>query len=154
MTTPKHWHPLMGEWTGINRLWVTPDEPARESETTASTTLAAQGRFLALRYTWTDEGRPQDGEMLIGLDPKRKQVHAAWIDSWHMGDRFMVLAGEPREDEAIVVRGTYEAPPGPDWGWRIEIRPEAEDAFELLMYNLSPESEEVLAVEATYSRRE
>ena len=34
MTVPNVLHPLVGNWTGLNRLWLSPDEPARESETT------------------------------------------------------------------------------------------------------------------------
>lgn len=153
MSLSPHWQPLTGDWTGTNRLGLSPDAPVRESESTASVTPAAQGRFLVVRYLWADEGKPQDGELLVSLDPKRSELVAAWIDSWHMGDRFMTLTGTPRGDGTICVEGAYEAPPGPDWGWRIEIHPEGAGQFEMLMTNISPDGEEALAVRATYSRR-
>src|SRR5690606_27534363 len=47
---------LVGEWSGHNKLWLGPDEPVRESSTSASVTAAAGGRFLVITYTWTDRG--------------------------------------------------------------------------------------------------
>lgn len=153
MSTPPNWHSLIGDWSGTNRLWLDPEKSARESETTASVTPAAQGRFLVFRYTWADEGKPQDGELLVSLDVKREALTAAWIDSWHMGDRFMAMTGEASENGGIVVQGSYEAPPGPDWGWRIEIHPQGDDGFELLMVNIWPEGREDRAVQAVYTRQ-
>ena len=35
----------------------------------------------------------------------------------------MACEGAVEPDWAIAVHGSYAAPPGPDWGWRIFIRP-------------------------------
>jgi len=153
MSVPSALRDLAGEWAGENRLWLCTEEPARHSQATASVALAAQGRFATIRYTWAEEGQPQDGLLLLGMDPRRETWEAAWIDSWHMGDKIMLCRGAADAGGAISVRGAYAAPPGPDWGWRIEIHAEAADRFEMIMYNISPEGEEALAVEARYTRR-
>ena len=54
---------------------------------------------------------------------------------------------------SVSIQGSYAAPPGPDWGWRILIEPRQADSFWMVMYNISPEGREALAVEATYARR-
>jgi hypothetical protein len=43
---------------------------------------------------------------------------------------------------AVLVRGSYGVPPGPDWGWTIRV----------VMHNIWPNGREDLAVEATYTR--
>ena len=50
------------------------------------------------------------------------------------------------------MRGSYAAPPGPDWGWRIAIRPGDGSALAIVMHNVTPGGEEAVAVEATYKR--
>jgi hypothetical protein len=111
----------------------------------------AQGKFVRLDYSWGYEGQAQAGSYLFGYEKQRGAVTAVWIDSWHMGDKYMACEGTA--NGVIDVRGSYAAPPGPDWGWRTVIEPEKEAAFRLLMYNISPEGEEALAVEAVYHRK-
>jgi hypothetical protein len=59
--------------------------------------------------------------------------------------------GQAAELESIAV-GSYAAPPGPDWGWRIEIAAEQCKALRLVMFNIWPDGKEELAVEAAYVR--
>jgi hypothetical protein len=52
----------------------------------------------------------------------------------------------------LSVRGSYAAPPGPDWGWRIEITPDGR-TLRIVMFNIWPDgSREDLAAEASYTR--
>jgi len=69
-----------------------------------------------------------------------------------MSDKAMVCKGKIDGDGVITLVGSYEAPPGPDWGWRTVIEPVTDDSFKLLMYNITPEGEETIAVENRYSR--
>ena len=50
----------------------------------------------------------------------------------------------------ITVRGSYAAPPGPDWGWRIETTPRA-DALRITHTNIDADGKD-LAAEGVYSR--
>ena len=152
MTVPAALTSLVGKWQGTNQLWLNPNEPARESASTAAVKLAAQEKFLILEYTWTDNGRPQDGFLLLGQE--QQKVTAAWIDSWHMQDVMMLCEGVAEPDSTVWVQGSYAAPPGPDWGWRLSIQPMPNDQFRFVMYNISPDGEEMLAVEVVYSRQD
>lgn len=144
---------LVGNWRGLNRLWLSSAAPVRESETTCVVAAAAQGEFLTFQYTWSDEGAPQDGLLLVGYEAETQAVRAVWIDSWHLHDRFMLCSGTVAAGGAVTLQGVYAAPPGPDWGWRIQIAPQNENLFDLVMHNLSPEGKADLAVEARYVRQ-
>jgi hypothetical protein len=144
---------LVGNWRGLNRLWLSSAAPVRESETTCIVAPAAQGEFLTFQYTWADEGALQDGLLLVGYEVQSQAVKAVWIDSWHMHDQYMLCTGLTGPQGAISLLGRYAAPPGPDWGWRIEITPQNEDLFDLVMRNVSPQGKSDLAVEARYVRQ-
>jgi hypothetical protein len=112
------------------------------------------GRFVRLDYTWGCQGKPQEGSLLLGFDPDAETVTAHWIDTWHMSDKAMVCSGPRPAAETLAVTGAYAAPPGPDWGWRIEVTPEAGHRLRLVMWNLWPASQggrEELAMAATYT---
>jgi hypothetical protein len=89
--------------------------------------------------------------MLIGFVPKENLATMHWIDSWHMSNKVLALQGVMEADGSINVLGSYPAPPDPDWGWRIVVKP-AGTSLNILMFNISPKGEEYPAVEATYNK--
>ena len=143
---------LTGNWQGPNRLWLNPAEPFEESHATATVAPVAQGKFVTLLYTWEQGGHPADGLIVIGFNPSGGDVDVYWIDSWHMGANYMLLKGQTLAEGGIAVKGSYPAPDGPDWGWRIEIKP-GQNEFHMLMYNIMPLGDEMLAVQATFTPR-
>lgn len=144
---------LVGRWRGQNHLWLSPDEPVRTSDTTLDVTLAAQGQFALFAYTWAFEGAPQDGLILINIASKPQDVHAVWTDSWHMQNGIMACQGPADDQGGVSVVGAYAAPPGPDWGWRITLTPQAADRLQLIMHNITPAGQSFLAVQADYTRQ-
>ncbi|MGZ8493366.1 MAG: DUF1579 family protein [Gemmatirosa sp.] len=145
--------PLAGRWQGTNRLvlpWTTP--PENDSEATAEIARVAGGRFTTVRYTWAHEGKPCEGFLLVGREPKGNVAHASWVDSWHQSARPLTCVGTVGDDGAIDVRGSYPAPEGPDWGWRIVVHAPDDAHFHITMYNVEPDGEESLAVESRYVR--
>ena len=150
MSTLAHWQTLIGIWTGTSRLFL-PGEPTRESDTTASVAIIAQGKFCTISYAWSFDAEPQAGMMLFGYDPDQLAVNAVFIDSWHMGHKLMLLQGSGEAQDTIDVRGSYAVESGPDWGWRMVIEP-SDNTWRLLMYNVTPEGKEFLGVEAIYAR--
>ena len=148
MSVPASLQAAVGTWSGTNKLFL-PGEPTRESESTLTVALAAQGKFCTIAYTWAFEGEPQDGLMVIGSN--EGQVVTAWIDSWHMGDQMMQCEGQVDANGAIVVRGSYKVEGHPDWGWRMVVVPTS-DALRIEMYNVTPDGQEMLGVVAKYSR--
>lgn len=143
---------LPGQWTGENALWLSETEPPRLSASRCSVAPEANGQCLALRYTWADSGKPQEGVLLLNADPESAACTAVWTDSWHYAHQLMTLRGAADAVGAASMLGAYAAPPGPDWGWRITVAPPEGDRFTLRMFNISPDGEEVLAVEALFSR--
>lgn len=140
-----------GEWTGTNVL----EDPGRglaaTSDSRATVTPVMEGRFVRIDYTWSYEGKPQWGSMMIGHRPEPGEATMYWIDSWHNGHSGMMCRGRRREDGVLDVRGSYGAGTGPDWGWRTEIHPDA-GALRWVMYNVTPDGDESLAVDETLQR--
>jgi hypothetical protein len=140
----------VGSWRGNSRL-IQHGQPERASESELAVTPVVLGRFVRVDYTWAYMGKGQEGSLLLGFDSSRAVVEAAWVDSWHMGEKMMICPGEVRGDGGVSVLGSYAAPPGADWGWRIEIGPEG-GGLVMRMFNISPEGKGELAVEGVYRR--
>jgi hypothetical protein len=124
----------------------------RESETTASVAVIAQGQFVSVQYEWADQGAPQDGLLVIGRGASENSVKAVWLDSWHTNAGFMSFDGSVNERGAVSLLSSYAAPPGPDWGWRTVIEPGDGSRFKILMYNIPRGEKLVVAVVGVYSR--
>ena len=141
-----------GTWRGTSRLRDPSMDVLDDSPSTAELTPVLDGRFIRLDYAWAYQGRAQEGSLLVGYESGPAVVTAHWVDTWHMGEAVMSCHGIAENDGSITVRGTYSAPPGPDWGWRIVLQPRDGTALRLAMYNISPDDDEELAVEADYTR--
>lgn len=153
MSVPARLQAALGDWEGRNQLWFEPGTDAIECATTAEVRAEASGRMLAVRYQWSHDGKPCEGILLLGDDLKAERCDAAWADSFHNGHRLMPLTGPAAGEGVPDLRGSYPAPPGPDWGWRITLEQPGADALLMRMYNITPDGTEALAVEASYSRR-
>jgi hypothetical protein len=153
MNIPETFASLAGEWVGINRLWLTPDSTAIQSVCSASISLAARGKFLSISYTWVYKDEPQEGLMIVGFDQNQQSTQAAWVDSWHMNDQIMICQSSFTEAGTLMLKGFYPAPPGPEWGWWIELDPQEGPSFKLVMYNVTPEGQALLAVEALFNHQ-
>ena len=139
-----------GAWRGTSTLQDPHAGLAEESPSAATVTPEPDG--VRIDYTWSYQGKPQQGSILFGLDGAA--VTARWTDTWHTGGQPMDFAGPKPEGPAVTARGTYPAPPGPDWGWRIDVTPGGE-SLRLVMHNVWPEEQggqEELAVEAVYTK--
>jgi len=152
MAIPHELTPLLGRWQGRSKLWLSPKEPAWESDSSAEVSISVQGQFLQVNFTWYVEDEAQSGLILVRWTKKEESLKAVWFDSWHMREDFMVCHGKLTPEDSALVEGTYAAPPGPDWGWRIEMIPIDEKTFILRMHNIPPGGEAELAVETIYQR--
>src|SRR5262245_13111722 len=140
----------VGSWRGTNRLHNPHTNAPEDSPSTLTVAPMLNGRFLRVDYTWACEGDPQTGSLLLGADPE-SGVTGHWIDTWHMGHKVMSCQGAV-EGGQITLRGSYACPPGPDWGWRIELAVNPQRPMCMLMFNVSPEGRSQPAAEATYTR--
>ena len=142
---------LAGNWAGPNKLWRDPEEPPQVSDSVMVVGTKGKGRFVTLTYTWATEDEPQDGLIVFAFDDERNVITAHWLDSFHTGNKVIPFEGGAEPGGGVLVRGTYEAPPGPDWGWTIRVEP-GDDTFRVVMHNIWPNGREDLAVEAVYAK--
>ena len=143
-----------GSWKGTNILHDPNTKRPEESPGSLRLTPILKSHFVRLDYTWSYQGTPQEGSLLIGFDPNTRTISGHWIDTWHMGRAAMIFLGPEPEDSTLKLAGSYTAPPGPDWGWRIEITAgPGVDALRITMTNIWPDgAREEPAVEAVYTR--
>lgn len=142
----------VGVWAGENLLhlsWLTPTDYVSLSEMTVATVV--REKFLTFNYQWSHEDAPHEGLLLVGFDEPQAAVNASWVDSWHSSQKPLALSGTIDAAGAVDLRGTYEVPNHPDWGWRIVLTTN-DDALQMTMYNVTPEGAEDLAVRADYTR--
>jgi Protein of unknown function (DUF1579) len=142
-----------GDWAGPSLLSFGPDHPTMTCESTAQVTREVTGTALMMRYDWSFEGKPHQGVLLLSDDAASARCEISWMDSFHYANRMMLLTGAAAGEGEVNVRGSYPAPTGPDWGWRMTLEmPDAETLL-LRMFNITPDGQEAWAVEATYRRR-
>jgi hypothetical protein len=91
------------------------------------------------------------GLLLLSVQEDHGAATGAWVDSRHQSAGILSCRGRIDPDRSIALRGFYEAPPGPDWGWRITIVGSGSD-LRITMHNCSPDGPEDLAVQADYAR--
>ena len=153
MSLPPRFASLSGEWKGTKRLYLNGESgPEQSSSARMTIAKAARKTFLLLDYTWKYQRDPHEGVLLLGYDEKQNAATAAWGDSWHMSRKIMHCTGAIDANGVFTVRGSYEAPPDPDWGWRITLTIHTADSLALVMYNISPGGTEDLAVRAEFAR--
>lgn len=141
-----------GRWQARNHLWFRPDEPGHESDTTLTVTPAVHDVITSLHYTWSHDGTAHEGILLVRDVAPEVPPAMVWADSFHTSGTFMSLGPGTRTETAVTATGSYAAPPGPDWGWRIELHATSPDALLVRHYNILPDGFEALAIEARYTR--
>lgn len=146
---PEGFEKLKGNWSGFNKLYMMPEDPVRESKSTASIDTVAKGQTLRIEYTWEFDGAEKDGIILLTSPKESPEVTMVWTDAFHMEHSFMVCKGEFNGSE-INVKGSYQIGDYPEWYWRTIFT--CDDVFAFKMYNISPEGEEFIAVDSSFER--
>lgn len=142
---------LQGQWQGHSHLYLAEIGSAARSSITASVTPVLDQHFVRLDYQWQHEDQPQQGFMIFGYQPSSDLACLHWADTWHMGRDIMVLKGTLGLDTGWNVFGTYSATTGPDWGWRIKLKPDPQQTL-INMFNVTPDGIQTLAVETVLQR--
>lgn len=145
--------PIAGAWHGTNLLrlsWLTPSD--FRSDGTFEVKSTSRDKGVLIIYSWSHEDKPHEGSLLIAFDEKKQEATAGWVDSWHQGGAVLQLRGTLSDSGVLDLKGTYPAPPDPDWGWRIVIESPDKGTVRMRMFNITPKGEEDLAVEASYAR--
>lgn len=143
---------LVGDWKGTNKLYLSGSSgPVLESGSNSKVSLKVGGQFLGIEYAWAYNGESHEGMLVLGCDGRSDAVQAVWTDSWHNRDKLMLCDGTIDETGKVNVKGYYSVPGHPDWGWRTEIVP-GDGSYRYVVYNVSPEGDEDLAVETDFFR--
>ena len=147
-----------GNWRGTSTLT---DPQNGLDDTCASTATAGpalQETFVRITYAWEYRGKAQEGLIMIAHDPKGTACQLYWGDTFHMGRAIMTLHGDvdsaavgDAHGASLSAIGSYPAPTGPDWGWRIDVAC-GPKTLRITMYNISPDGHEEIAVRGEYSR--
>lgn len=144
----------IGNYEGTARTWFEPGDPIDTSSVAGSLKMILGDRFLMHEYASSMQGNALEGIAWIGNSLGEGRWQMAWIDSFHNGTRIMLSEGiaetDPNRPDML---GNYPAPPGPPWGWRTTIEKPAPDRLLITHFNISPEGEEVKAVEFDYRRK-
>jgi hypothetical protein len=152
MKVTENFAELVGMWSGSNRLTMAPEDPVRDSESTACVGLEANGDFLKINYEWSFDGKPHEGLMIFGFG-KESKMTSVWIDSFHQSGDFMNSVGTIEGDK-ISVKANYTQPEYADWAWRTNVEFISENSFTFTMYNVFPDGNEVVAVESKFERKQ
>lgn len=149
---------MAGDREGVYRLWFERNMLAAESSQRGTLPAVHGGCFLLYEYAWEFDGRSYAGVAMYGYHIDEKRWECAWADSFHSGSSIMFSHTSGNADPArFAVLGSYgdgQTPPGPRCGWRTGIEQPSDDSLLIAMRNISPDGEEVRAVEAEYVHRQ
>lgn len=129
-------------WSGTGELWL---DPLGNTADTGPCTMRIEP--ASVRYTWDHKGKTHTGQFTFTRDGAR------WSDSFHLpaGTDCRAIAGAWG---LFPLELTYPAPPGPDWGWRMNLVERPSGELCLQMTNVTPWGEEGRAARMIFTRQE
>ncbi len=145
--------PLTGRWRGLSRVWFEPGVLADESPVELEVVPRLGDRLLQFGYRTSLQGKPVEGQLIVGHYPGRKRWEAHLIDSFHMGRGQLFCTGDATASGFSVLGHYPDGQDGPDWGWRIELTLGGPGDFTLCAFNVMPSGEEAKATEMALERQ-
>lgn len=139
---------VRGVWSGTYKVWLKPGNPTSSSDIRLTVQSIANSHYFLITYYWFWKNKKQEGVFLIG--GQDSAVYVTWGDSWHQQPKPMNCTGTYKsETNSFDFTGSYDTGPDtPQWGWRTEFIKKNDKTLIMRAYNITPEGEEALAVEA------
>lgn len=129
-------------WQGKAELWL---DPLGNDAEVSHCTLEIKDNIL--NYTWHSQENAQKGTLTLHAE------QMTWADSWHQPTQ-VTCRYHPQTRAIFSGEYSYPAPPGPDWGWRIELSQRPDSTLVLQMTNIAPWGEETRAVRMIFTQSE
>ncbi|MBM3270577.1 MAG: DUF1579 family protein [Candidatus Sericytochromatia bacterium] len=141
---------LIGTWEGPIKTWFDPDSPVRENRYKATIRAVAGGHAFLQEYESSLDGEAFSGVTLYAYDDGRKKIVVDWVDSFH-SIAPMHSEGDVKREAVVDVLGSYTAG-DQTWGWRTVLQHPTPESLIYRAYNVLPDGQEYLGIEATLSR--
>ncbi|KAF1724602.1 hypothetical protein CSC78_11730 [Pseudoxanthomonas japonensis] len=143
---------MVGDWEGRFRLWFSPDALACEAPQRGRIRSVLGGRFLIHEYETRYNDEPVEGVVIYGYHLDEGNWESAWVESFGTGTSIMFSTGSGRAPCADVLGSYGDGQGGPRWGWRTTLDQRDPDTLVITMFNITPQGEEMRAVETRYTR--
>lgn len=142
----KQFEELNGLFYGKQKIWMEPGEAVFESPIAAEVENKKNKQAITISYTWRYNNETVKGSFLI--EPKNERNYSCiWEDTWHNKNTAMLLEGQLQGSKIFSFVGSYGTKDNTLWGWKIKIVPGNTGIFTIYMYNISPDGQEMLAVD-------
>jgi hypothetical protein len=104
---PHHEHlaPFVGSWKGKVQMWMTPDGPPMEEESTAEVAWLLGGRYLEWRITGNFAGMPYEARAIEGYNNVDQRYESTWIDNF--GTLILFFTGSCSHDGKSRTMATH-----------------------------------------------
>ena len=143
---------MAGDWEGSFRLWFAQDDLACEAPQRGRIRSVLGGRFLTHEYESRFNDETIEGFVIYGYHLDDGNWESAWVESFGTGTSIMFSTGGGSAPYPDVLGSYGDGQGGPRWGWRTRLEQPDPDSLIITMFNLSPQGEEMRAVETRYSR--
>ena len=142
---------MAGEWTYTQKGWMDPTQEPTVSEGKTSAKMIMGGRYLDQYMSGTAWGMPFEGQEIMGYDNLTGKFRSHWIDN--MGTGFLISEGT-LEGNTLTMIGTAPSmmSDGMDT-YKMVTVVESEDSHSMTMYMVSPDGEEMKAMEIVATRK-
>jgi hypothetical protein len=149
----KHLARMAGDWTYVNKIWMTPGQPPMESPGTMHAEVLMGGRYV--EHTWKGNfgGMPFEGRGTEGYDNMSKQFVSSWIDNMGTG---IILSTGTCDDSGNVCTLTGESidpMSGQKSTMKSVITWSGNDSFKNEMYGKDSSGNETKMMEITATRK-
>lgn len=145
---------MAGDWTFINKMYVTPGQPPVESRGTMQAEAILGGRYVQSHWKGEFMGQPFEGQGTDGYDNIAKQYVSSWVDNMGTGILYSAGTCEDGGKRCTVVGDTSDPMTGGKTTMKSVLIWIDDNSFKNEMYAKDPASgQEMKMMELTATRK-